>query len=80
VRHFRIPFRHGDMLYLTEKKTLDSFPVLATSLPAVAEVKVEEDDVDKLLATRDGRVHRKKDPQMEGEGGGGRREYSEIFK
>lgn len=52
------------MLYLTEKKTLDAFPSLPASLPS-AEVKVQEDDVDKLLVTRDGRVHRKKDPQMQ---------------
>lgn len=48
------------MLYLAEKKTLDSSPA---SLPS-AKVKVQEDEVDRLLATRDRRVHRKKDPQM----------------
>ena len=52
------------MLYLAEKKTLDSSPASLPSAEVNAEVKVEEDDVDKLLVTRDGRVHRKKDPQM----------------
>lgn len=51
------------MLYLSEKKTLDSLP--SSSMEVEKEqVKVQEDEVDKLLAAMDGRVHRKKDPQM----------------
>ena len=51
-------YRHGDMLYLRESRVKEKGGVL----PVVS--KVQEDEVDKLLATRDGRVHRKKDPQM----------------
>ena len=50
------------MLYLKERKSLDfhTFPGPFNN----EEVKVQEDEVDKLLAAMDGRVHRKKDPQM----------------
>lgn len=57
-------------MYLTKTKSLESFSSDVTTLdPAVSpssgrQVKVQEDEVDKLLATRDGRVLRKKDPQM----------------
>lgn len=51
------------MLYIAEKKTLDSAPTQSPSLPR-AQVKVEEDEVDRLLSTRDGLVHRKKDSQL----------------
>ena len=54
--------RHGDMLYLTERKSLDPSPMESPMAPQ--EVKVQEDEVDVLLAGMDGRVHRKKDPQM----------------
>lgn len=60
---YEIPISHGDMLYLAEKKTLDSAPTQSPSLPR-AQVKVEEDEVDRLLSTRDGLVHRKKDSQL----------------
>ena len=52
------------MLYLMEKKSLESFSPPSASPPAEQEVKVQEDEVDVLLAGVDGRVHRKKDPQM----------------
>lgn len=49
------------MLYLTERKTLEP----SLDAPSLSEGgKVQEDEVDKLLAGRDGRVHRNKDPQM----------------
>ena len=53
--------RHGDMLYLAEMKTLSKSSVGAPSGPGV---KVQEDEVDRRLAAMDGRVHRKKDPQL----------------
>ena len=65
VVHVHAPRRHGDMLYLMEKKSLDPFPTLGPSEPPTEpEVKVQEDEVDVLLAGVDGRVHREKDSQM----------------
>lgn len=52
------------MLYLKERKGFDPLPSLTPASAPSGEVKVQEDDVDKLLAGVDGRVHRKKDPQM----------------
>ena len=51
------------MLYLMERKSLDPSPMTLES-PPEQEVKVQEDEVDVLVAGMDGRVHRPKDPQM----------------
>ncbi len=57
-----------------ERKSLDPSPSPSSSSPSSSlspslrfnkeTIKVQEDEVDKLLATKDGLVHRKKDPQM----------------
>ena len=60
------------MLQMVEHRTLDSpvplraFPSPSPFTPEVKmpEVKVQEDAVDIALAAADGRIHRKKDPQM----------------
>lgn len=55
------------MIYLVERKTLDPpIPLQPFPSPSASrqEVRVQEDDVDKILAAIDGKVHRKKDPQM----------------
>lgn len=51
---FRI-FRHGDLLYLAEK------PNDAVSGSAAVAV---EDEVDQLLAQKDARIERSRDPQL----------------
>ena len=58
---------HGDMLYLVDSvgglvadNTVKEVP--ATEAPPTS--GVEEDEVDRILAQRDGKVYRKKDPQL----------------
>ena len=48
---------HGDMIYLSEKKTIsnDVEPVSMTT---------KEDVVDCILAMKDGKILRQKDPQL----------------
>ena len=69
-----LPPRHGDMLYLQESgsggqlsEEMDTGSP-TSSAPAGGEGSkgqvVEEDDVDKVLSKADGRIVRKKDPQL----------------
>ena len=52
-----IPHRHGDLLYLSEKA--DSG---AGGLPVAPQVR--EDEVDQILAAKDGTIQRPRDPQL----------------
>ncbi len=59
--------RHGDMLFLSEQNSgvevdgggKEGKGQMAPPTPAVA-----EDEVDKVLAQKDGKIYRKKDPQL----------------
>ena len=59
--------RHGDMLYLQERggglgsEDMDTGP---NQSDAGNSQIVEEDEVDKILSKADGRIERKKDPQL----------------
>jgi nuclear protein localization family protein 4 len=55
-----IPLRHGDMIYLEQKVTSAS----VDSGVYVSHGNVEEDEIDKRLKKKDGKIHRKKDPQL----------------
>ena len=66
------PPRHGDMLYLqesgsgsqlSEEMDTGSASAAASGEGSKGQV-VEEDEVDKVLSKADGRIMRKKDPQL----------------
>lgn len=52
---FYVYFRHGDLLYLAEKPS---------EAPTGSTAVAEEDEVDKLLAQKDARIERSRDPQL----------------
>ena len=53
--------RHGDMIYLAEKSSRVSEQEVGSA--AVAR-EVREHEVDKILAAKDGKIQRKRDPQL----------------
>lgn len=55
--------RHGDMIYLAEKTSRVSEKEEGSSAMAS---QVLEDEVDKILAAKDGKIQRKRDPQLYG--------------
>ena len=57
--HLLCSLRHGDMLYLSEKSG-DS----GGGGGGWGSVAVEEDEVDRELGRRDGKIQRKRDPQL----------------
>ena len=57
--HLLTSLRHGDMLYLSEKSG-DS----GGGGGGWGSVAVEEDEVDRELGRRDGKIQRKRDPQL----------------
>lgn len=59
----KIPLQHGDLLYLAEK---------ATNLSNAAQAIADEDEVDKILAEKDARIERPRDPQLCHHGAQGR--------
>ena len=59
--------RHGDMLYLQESGSGQLSEDMDTESATGERSKgqlVEEDEVDKVLSKADGRIMRKKDPQL----------------
>lgn len=56
---FRAYCRHGDLLYLAEK---------SGDVPSTTTAIAEEDEVDKLLAQKEARIERPRDPQLYGDG------------
>ncbi len=72
-----ISSRHGEMMFIVEHMSMDTpmvvdpSPTSSSTTPSSSHpstprqrVIVTEDDVDIKLAAMDGKIHRKKDPQM----------------
>ena len=53
----KCPHRHGDMLYLSEKAECEVGGLTDGS-------QVKEDEVDQILAAKDGTIQRPRDPQL----------------
>lgn len=51
---------HGDMLYLLVKDSADG----ALEEPNKQTVDITEDPIDVILRKKDGKIYRKKDPQL----------------
>ena len=56
--------RHGDMIYLEHKIDLSTLVSVAGTSGDLLSGSVEEDEIDKILKKKDGKIYREKDPQL----------------